>query len=135
MTVTFTWMIYTTFAIMRLFFHKVCVIFNMLLPTLSKMLYISVLRSCHDLTAHHENFVSICSHLQSSIQLMYPLWSHAGGSQRVAEWGMGKSSPSHFWDCLMCAEAGVRPAIVVKEKDVFHVSVRTNCTDALSWFV
>jgi hypothetical protein len=25
----------------------------------------------------------------------------------------------------------VRPGIVVKEKDVFHVSVRTNCTGAL----
>jgi hypothetical protein len=29
----------------------------------------------------------------------------------------------------------VRPGIVVKEKDVFHVSVRTKSTDALSQFV
>jgi hypothetical protein len=48
---------------------------------------------------------------------------------------MGKNSPHNFCDCLTCAQAGVRPGIVVKEKDVFRVSVRTNCTDALSQFV
>jgi hypothetical protein len=47
----------------------------------------------------------------------------------------GKNSSPHFCDCLTCAEAGVRPGIVVKEKDVFRVSVRTNCTVALSRFV
>jgi hypothetical protein len=31
----------------------------------------------------------------------------------------------------MCAQVGVRPGIVVKEKDVFHISVRTNFMDAL----
>jgi hypothetical protein len=41
----------------------------------------------------------------------------------------GKNSPRH--DCLTCAQAGVRPGIAVKEKDVIHVSVRMNCTDAL----
>jgi hypothetical protein len=43
----------------------------------------------------------------------------------------GKSSASEFCDCLTCAQAGVRLGIVVKEKDVFHVSVRTNCMHAL----
>jgi hypothetical protein len=47
---------------------------------------------------------------------------------------MGKNSPYRFYDILTCAQAGVRPGIVVKEKDVFHVSVRTNCADALSRF-
>jgi hypothetical protein len=40
----FTWMIQTSFAIMRLFFHKVCTIFNILLPTLKKMLYTGVVK-------------------------------------------------------------------------------------------
>jgi hypothetical protein len=43
-TMEFTWMIYTSVAVMRLFFHKVSVIFNTLLPTLSKMLYTSVVK-------------------------------------------------------------------------------------------
>jgi hypothetical protein len=48
---------------------------------------------------------------------------------------MGKNSPSYFCDCLMCAQAGVKPSIVMKEKDVFHVLVRANSTDTLSQFV
>jgi hypothetical protein len=47
---------------------------------------------------------------------------------------MGKDSPPHFCDCLTCAQAGMRPGMVVKEKDVFHLSVRTESTDALSQF-
>jgi hypothetical protein len=35
----------------------------------------------------------------------------------------------------MCAQAGVRLGIVVKENDVFHILVRTNSTDALLQFV
>jgi hypothetical protein len=45
---------------------------------------------------------------------------------------MGKNSTSRFCDCLACAQAGVRPGIVVKEKDVSPVLVGTNLTDALS---
>jgi hypothetical protein len=48
---------------------------------------------------------------------------------------MGKNSPSHFCDCLTCAQVGVRPGIVLKEKDVFHVSVGTNSAGALSQIV
>jgi hypothetical protein len=44
---------------------------------------------------------------------------------------MGKNSSSRFCDCIICAQAGVRLGIVVKEKDVCHVSVRANCTGAL----
>jgi hypothetical protein len=47
---------------------------------------------------------------------------------------MGKNSRSHFCDYVTCAQAGSRPGIVVKEKDVFHVSGRTNYTDELSQF-
>jgi hypothetical protein len=46
----------------------------------------------------------------------------------------GKSITSHFCDCLTRAQGGVRPGIVVKEKDVFHVSVKKNSTDALWQF-
>jgi hypothetical protein len=61
-----------------------------------------------------------------------------GGSRKVPDLGcerMGNKIPSHFHDCLTCAHAAVWPGIAVKEKDVFHVSVRTNSTDALSQFV
>jgi hypothetical protein len=43
-TMKITWMIHTSLAIMSLFFHKVSVIFNTLLPTLSKTLYTNVLK-------------------------------------------------------------------------------------------
>jgi hypothetical protein len=55
-----------------------------------------------------------------------------GGFQIWTVSGIGKNSLSHFCDCLTCAQAGLRPGIVVKEKDVFHVSVRMNSTGALS---
>jgi hypothetical protein len=45
---------------------------------------------------------------------------------------MGKNSPSHFCDCLMCAQAGVRLGTAVNEKDIFHVLVRTNSMDVMS---
>jgi hypothetical protein len=41
-TMTFIWKIHTSFAIMRLFFRKVSVIFNTLLPVSSKTLYTNV---------------------------------------------------------------------------------------------
>jgi hypothetical protein len=46
-----------------------------------------------------------------------------------------KNSPFHFCDGLTCAQASVRSGTVVKEKDVFHVSVRTNSTNVLLQFV
>jgi hypothetical protein len=52
-----------------------------------------------------------------------------GGGQIWAVSRMGKNSSFLFSYCLTCAQAGVRWGIVVKEKDVFHVSVRTNSTD------
>jgi hypothetical protein len=59
----------------------------------------------------------------------------AGGCPIWAVSGLEKDSPSLFCDCLSCAQAGVRPGIVVKMKDAFHVSVMTNTADALLHFV
>jgi hypothetical protein len=58
-----------------------------------------------------------------------------GGCQIWAMHRMGKNSPSNFCDYLTCAQAGVRPGIVMKVKDIFHVSIRTNSTDVLLQFV
>jgi hypothetical protein len=58
-----------------------------------------------------------------------------GGCQVWAVSRMRTYSPSRFCDCLKCAQADVRPGIVVKEKDVFHISFRRNSTDALKRFV
>jgi hypothetical protein len=35
----------------------------------------------------------------------------------------------------MCAQAGVRMGIIMKEKNIFHVSLRMNSMDELSQFV
>jgi phage gp46-like protein len=57
------------------------------------------------------------------------------GRQIWAVSRMEKNGPSYFCDCFTCSQAGVRLGIVVKEKDVFHVSVRANYTDVLLQFV
>jgi hypothetical protein len=58
-----------------------------------------------------------------------------GGCQIRVVSRMGKNSPPNFFVCFTHAQAGVRPGIVVKEKDVLHVSVRTGHTYALLQFV
>jgi hypothetical protein len=68
---------------------------------------------------------------------VHPLQGQTDGSRRVPDLSckqVGENSPSHFYDYLTCALPGVRLCIVVKEKDVCHVSVRTNCADALQFF-
>jgi hypothetical protein len=62
-TVKFTWMIHTSFAIMRLFFHRVSVIFNTLLPTFSKTLYTTVVKFPILTFEHIMKTVSILCHL------------------------------------------------------------------------
>jgi hypothetical protein len=47
-----------------------------------------------------------------------------GGCQIWAVRRIVKNSPSNFCDLVTCAQGGVRPRIVVKEKGVFHASVR-----------
>jgi hypothetical protein len=71
-------------------------------------------------------------HVQNGFHLVHPLQGQTDDSRRVPDVGCGQdgeeqSTLSHFCDCLTCAQAGVRPGIVVKEKDVFRVSVRRNC--------
>jgi hypothetical protein len=46
---------------------------------------------------------------------------------------MVKNSPSHFYDCLTCARAGVRPDIAMKDKDFCHVRLGQT-TEELSQF-
>jgi hypothetical protein len=54
-TMKFTWMIHTSVAIMRIFFHKVSIIFNTLLPMLSKMPLHSCCKiPCLNFGAHHK---------------------------------------------------------------------------------
>jgi hypothetical protein len=136
-TLKFTWIIHTSFAVMRLFFHRVFVIFKTLLPTLTKMPYTSVvILSVLTPEAYHKNFVSVACHLQNGIHVVHCLQGQTGGSHRLPGLGCeqnGKKSPSHFW-IASCVQAGVRLGIVRKE-DVFHVSVRTNCLDVLLQFV
>jgi hypothetical protein len=70
-----------------------------------------------------ENFDSFHCLLQNGVHVLHPLQDQTGRSRTVPDLGCertGKNSLSHFCDC------GVRPGIVVKEKDVFRISVRTN---------
>jgi hypothetical protein len=80
------WMIQTSFAIMRLFFHKVFIIFNTLLQILSKTLYTSVVNILPWLNfeTHH---ISIHCHLQNGIHIMYPSQGQTDGSHRVLDLG------------------------------------------------
>jgi hypothetical protein len=58
-----------------------------------------------------------------------------GGCQIWAVSRMGKNSPSCVCDYLTCAQACVRPDLIVNEKCVFRVSFRTIAKVALSQFV
>jgi hypothetical protein len=83
-TVTFVWVIHTSFAIMRLFFDSLCLSFNTLLSALSKTLYNSAVKfPCLDFGAYHINFVSVCCHLQNGVHVVRPLRGQTGGSWRV----------------------------------------------------
>jgi hypothetical protein len=106
---------------------------------LSKTLYTSVVKFPASTSEHIMKtlfqFVAMCkmlSHVANTLQ------GQTGCSRRMPDVGCEQDGEEHrrlrFCDCLTRA-AGVRPGIVVKEKDVFHVSVRTNSTEALSQFV
>jgi hypothetical protein len=83
-TMNFTWMIRAFCAIMRLFFQNVCVIFNTLVPTLSKTLCTNLVKiPCLDYRAYHENFVSFHCHLRTSDRIVHLLQGHTGESRRV----------------------------------------------------
>jgi hypothetical protein len=82
----FIWMARTSFAIMRLFFHKVFIIFNTLLSVLSNMLHIY--KCCKipylEFRAHHKNLVSVC-YLQNGIHIVPYLQGETHGSWRVPD--------------------------------------------------
>jgi hypothetical protein len=70
---------------MRLFFYKVSVIFNKLLPTLSKTLYANVIFPAS--TSEHitKNFVSVRCHLQNGVHVVLPLRARTGDSRRAPD--------------------------------------------------
>jgi hypothetical protein len=123
---------HTTFADMRLFFHNASVIFNTLYQTWVRR-YIPVLQNplIRFLSTSPKTlfqFSSICK-MASTYCIHYRAKQMAvGGCQIWAVSRTGKNSPSQFSGCLTCTQAG----IVVKEKDVFHVLISTNCKSALS---
>jgi hypothetical protein len=119
-------MIHTPFGIMTLFFHKVSVIFNALLPTLSKTLYVQIWSTS-------QNSVSVCCHVQNGVHAAQRLHAQTGVSQRAPDVGCKQDGEEQSVPFLRLPD--VRLGIVVKEKDVFHVSVMTNCTEVLSQFV
>jgi hypothetical protein len=135
----FTRIIHTYFAITTLFFHKVSFIFNLLMQMLSKTLCTSVVKFPASTSEHIAKtlfqFVVICKMVSTYCILYMAKQVLVRGCQFWAVSRMWKKSSSHFPDFLSCAQAGLRPGIVVKEKDVCHVSVRMNSTGALSQFV
>jgi histone-lysine N-methyltransferase SETMAR len=62
----------TSFAIMRLFFHKVSIIFNKILPTLSKTLHTGVVKFPPQLGAHHERYKETSNKLRKRIHRVRP---------------------------------------------------------------
>jgi hypothetical protein len=138
-TVELAWMIQACFPVMGLYFHKFFVIFNTLLPALDKTLYTNVVKSPAS-TSERIASRKLCFSSLASAKWCPHSASVTGPNRwfrRVQDLGYeqdGENSPSHFCVFLTCSQAGVRPGIVVKEKDVFGVKVSTNSTDALSQF-
>jgi hypothetical protein len=117
------------FAITWLFYHKESVIFNT-----SGNVYQCCKTPCLNFRAHHENFVSICCHLQNGIHIVHILYRAkevvVKGYHIQAVNRMMMKSPSHFCECLTCAQAGVRTSTVMEE-GIYHVLVTMNSTDVL----
>jgi hypothetical protein len=109
----FIWMIHTSSAIMGPLFHEASTIFSTLLPVFSKMLYTKVAKfpasTLKHLTKTMFQFAVICK--MASIKCIL----HRAKQVVLKEchiWavsGMGKNSPTHFCNCLSCAQAGMRP--------------------------
>jgi hypothetical protein len=78
-------MIHTSFAIMRLFFHNVSIIFNILSPGLSKTLDTNV--PSLDFGEHHKICVSIRCHLQNGIRIMHPLQGQTSCNWQMPDLG------------------------------------------------
>jgi hypothetical protein len=76
----FTLMIQTSFAILRLLFHKISTIFNTLLPTMCKMLYTNVIKLPSSTLEHIMKTVTIHCHLQNGIHVVHSLQGKIGGT-------------------------------------------------------
>jgi hypothetical protein len=117
------WMIHTYFAAMRIFFNKVSITFNTLLPMLSKMLYSRIVKLPVSTLEHILKtlfqFLTICK-MVSTECILY-------SAKHVV---VVPSIPFLLLPHL-CTSWGVRPGTIMKEKDVFHASVWMNCMDAL----
>jgi hypothetical protein len=94
-TVKFTWMIHTSFEIMRILFHRVCAVFNTLLPTLNKTLYTSVVKFPAS-TSEHITKLSYYFHLQNGLHIVHLLEGQTGGSQKVPELGCEQDGEEQF---------------------------------------
>jgi hypothetical protein len=81
-TIIFTLLIHTSFAIMRLF-HNFSFIFNTLLPTLIKALCTNVEKFPALTSEHTLDFVLVRCHLQNGIHVVHPLWGQPGASWRM----------------------------------------------------
>jgi hypothetical protein len=132
-------MIHTFFVILRLFFHKLSVTLNTLLPKLGKTLHTSIVKflasSWKHITKTLFQFVVICKTVSRKYILYRDKEAVVRGCQIWTVSKMGKNNPTYFCNRLTYAQAGARLDIVMKEKDVFHVSVRMDSTDALLKFV
>jgi hypothetical protein len=118
----FTWLIHTSFCNYQAILHQ----FEDTLPTLSEMLCTSVVKFPASTSEHIRkiafNLLSSAKWRPSSACILYR------GKQEVPAgcevWAVSRTGKKvHV--CASC----VRLGIVVKEKEVFHVSVRKNCTD------
>jgi hypothetical protein len=127
------------FSILRLFFHKVSVTFNTLLPTFSTTLCTSAVKfpasTSQHITKTSFQFPVTCKMASTQCNLYRAKQVTVGRRQIWAVSRTGKNDPYHFCYCVTCTQVGVRLGIVVKEKDVFYVSVMTNCVGALSHFL
>jgi hypothetical protein len=137
-TIKSTWMIHTSFAVVRLLFHK-DYHFNTLCQHWVRCC-ISVLKnSVPRLQSTLQKFsFSLLSSAKRAC--MYYILYRAkqmivGECQIWAVSRMGKNNRFCFCDCLKCVQVGVRLGNIMKEKDIFYVLVRINSTDTLSQFV
>jgi hypothetical protein len=66
----FTWIIHTSFEIIRPFFHKAFVILNILLPPLSTILYTNVVKLRLDFRACDEQYKETLNHDNASAEFV-----------------------------------------------------------------
>jgi hypothetical protein len=86
-TLKFTWMIHTSFAVMRPFFHRMCY-FQLTFANIKQdIVYQCCKIPCFDFGAHHKNFVSIHWYLQNGHHIVHNLQGQTGGSQKVPDLG------------------------------------------------